>query len=153
MPKKPTAADAELILKLYDLRREAEMRKARNWWASEFWPESVDDFINTAMKFPSQENNWLRQVGGYWEMAATLVLSGAINEDLFLQPSCSGEMFFCFAKVQPFIKDFREKFNAPEAFENTEKLVMKTKWGRERIKALQKRQAEFRKRRAEAAKA
>jgi len=153
MPKKPTAADAELILKLYDLRREPEMRKARNWWATEFWPETADDFINTAMKFPSQENNWLRQVGGYWEMAATLVASGALNEELFLHPSCSGEMFFCFAKVQPFIKEFREKFNAPEAFANTEKLVMKTKWGRERIKGMQKRQAEFRKRRAEAAKA
>ena len=153
MPKKPTPADADLVLKLYDLRREAEMRKARNWWASEFWPATADDLINVAMKFPSQENAWLRQVGGYWEMAATLVLSGALNEELFLQPSCSGEMFFCFAKVQPYIKAFREKFNNPEAFANTEKLVMKTKGGRERIKMLQQRQAEFRKRRAEAAKA
>ena len=153
MPKKATASDAELILKLYDLRREPEMRKARNWWMGEWWPESAEDFINVAMKFPGGENAWLRQVGGYWEMAATLVLSGALNEELFLHPACSGEMFFCFAKVQPFLKQFREKMNAPDAFSNTEKLVMKTKWGRDRLKLLQERQAAFRKRRAEAAKA
>ena len=153
MPKKATSTDAELILKLYDLRRESEMRKARNWWGTEFWPESAEDLINVAMKFPSQENAWLRQVGGYWDMAATLVLNGALNEELFLQPGCSGEMFFCFAKIQPYLKQFREKFNNPEAFANVEKLVMKTKGGRERIKRLQQMQAEFRKRRAEAAKA
>jgi hypothetical protein len=154
MPKKPSAADAELILKLYDLRRESEMRKARNWWTSEFWPESADDFIKVAMTFPSQENAWLRQVGGYWEMAATLVTSGALNEELFLHPSCSGEMYFVFAKMQPYLKEFREKFNSPDAFANTEKLIMKSKAGRDRIQMMQQRFVEFRKRRrAEAAKA
>jgi len=68
MPKKATAADAELILKLYELRREPEMRKARNWWMNEFWPESADDFITIAMSFPSQENQWMRQAATYWEM-------------------------------------------------------------------------------------
>lgn len=153
MPKKASAADAELILKLYDLRREPEMRKARNWFGAEFWPQSADDLINIGMRFGSQENAWLRQVAGYWEMAATLVLSGAINEELFLNPSCSGEMFFCFAKLQPHLKEFRTKFNAPDAFQNTEKLAMKTKWGRDRVKQLQERQAQFRKMRAESAKA
>ena len=84
----------QLILKLYDLRREAEMRKARNWSGDEFWPQSADEFIKVANAFPSQENSWLRQVGGYWDMAASLVLQGALNEELFLQPGCSGEMFF-----------------------------------------------------------
>jgi hypothetical protein len=153
MPKKATAADAELILKLYELRREPEMRKSRNWWMNEFWPQSADDFIKLAISFPSQENQWMRQAATYWEMAATLVLSGALNEQLFLHPSCSGEMFFCFAKVQPYLKEFRQKMNASDAFENTEKLVMKNKWGRERIKLLQERQAGFLKRRAEVAKA
>ena len=151
MPKKATAADAELILKLYELRREPEMRKARSWWMNEFWPQSADDFIKVAMSFPSQENQWMRQTATYWDMAATLVLSGALNEQLFLHPSCSGEMLFCFAKIQPYLKEFREKMNASDAFENTEKLVMKSRWGRERIKLLQERQAGFLKRRAEAA--
>ena len=153
MSKKATAADAELILKLYELRREPEMRKARNWWMNEFWPESADDFIKIAMSFPSQENQWMRQAATYWELAATIVLSGALNEELFLHPSCSGEMFFCFAKVQPYLKDFRQRMGASDAFENTEELVMKTKSGRERIKLLRDRQAVFLKRHAEAAKA
>ena len=95
----------------------------------------------------------MRQAASYWEMAATFVLSGALNEQLFLHPSCSGEMFFCFAKVQPYLKEFRQKMQASDAFENTERLVMKTKWGRDRIKLLQERQAAFLKRRAEVAKA
>src|SRR5215475_14273581 len=152
MPKKATAADAELILKLYELRREPELRKARNWWMTEFWPQSADDFAKIAMSFGSQENQWMRQTATYWDMAATLVLSGALNEQLFLHPSCSGEMFFCFSKVQPYLKEFRQKMSAADAFENTEKLVMKSKWGRERIKLLQERQAGFLKRRAEVAK-
>ena len=153
MPKKATPADAELILKLYDLRREPEMRKARNWWMAEFWPQTADDFMKVAMAFPSQENNWIRQVGGYWDMAASLVLSGAINEELFLQPGNSGEMFFIFAKIQPFVKELRQKMKSPTAFSNIEKLAMKTKEGRERIKTMQERFAEFVKRRAETAKA
>ena len=77
MPTQATATDAELILKLYDLRREAEIRKARNWWLTGFWPESADDVYKIGMALGSQENNWLRQVGGYWEMAASLVHHGA----------------------------------------------------------------------------
>jgi hypothetical protein len=153
MAKKPTAADAELILKLYDLRREAEMRKARNWWLIDFWPQNSDDIIKIAMALGTQENAWLRQVGGYWDMAANLVIQGALSEELFLTPGISGEMFFIFAKVQPYLKDFREKLSAPDAFATIEKLVMKTKAGRERLKTLQGRQAAFLKRRAEGAKA
>jgi hypothetical protein len=153
MAKKPTAADAELILKLYDLRREAEMRKARNWCLTEFWPRSVEDITSIAMAFGTQENAWLRQVGGYWDMAANLVLQGALNEDLFLSPGVSGEMFFIYAKVQPYLKGFREKLSAPDAFGSIEKLATKTKAGRDRIKLLQERQAALLKRRSEAAKA
>ncbi|MGA8540641.1 MAG: hypothetical protein WB566_14150 [Terriglobales bacterium] len=60
----PTTADAELIMKLYDLRREAEIRKARNWWLG-FWPDSADDVLKIATALGTQENAWMRQVGGY----------------------------------------------------------------------------------------
>ena len=83
MAKKPTTSDAHLILELYDLRREAEMRKARHWWAAEFFPLSADEFMKVAFSMGTQENNWLRQVGGYWSMAASFVLLGVLNEDLF----------------------------------------------------------------------
>ena len=134
MPKKPSASDAQLILQLYDLRREAEMRKARHWWLTQFWPRNADDFMNVAMALGSQENNWLRQVGGYWGIAASLVLQGALNEELFLRPAFSGEMFIMFAKVQPFLKELREKLGDPEAFGDIEKAITRTKWGRDRLK-------------------
>jgi hypothetical protein len=139
MSKKPTAADAQLVMQLYDLRREAEMRKARHWWVAEFWPQSTDDFMKIAGAMGSQENNWLRQVGGYWSMAASFVLQGALNEELFIQPAVSGEMVFVFAKVQPFLKELREKMGDPQMFGNIEKVITGSKFGRERLKLTLKR--------------
>jgi len=139
MAKKPTAADAHLILKLYDLRRESEMRKARSWWMAEFWPQSAEDFLKVSGNMGSQENNWLRQVGGYWSMAASFVLQGALNEALFIQPAVSGEMYFLLAKVHPFLKDLREKLDDPHFFGNIEKLIMNSKFGRDRFKFTLKR--------------
>jgi hypothetical protein len=139
MAKKPTAADAHLILKLYDLRRESEMRKARSWWMAEFWPQNAEDFLKVSGNMGSQENNWLRQVGGYWSMAASFVLQGALNEELFIQPAASGEMYFLLAKVHPFLKDLREKLDDPHFFGNIEKLIMNSKFGRDRFKFTLKR--------------
>ena len=128
-----TAADAELLLKLYDLRREAEMRKARNWWLVDFWPETAEDVFKIGSALGTQENNWMRQVGGYWEMAASLVKHGALSEDLFLEPSFSGEMFFYYAKLKPFLPELREKFQSPTMMSNIEALIMKTEAGRNRL--------------------
>ena len=133
MAKKATATDAQVVMQLYDLRREAEMRKARSWFTAEFWPASVDDIMKIANSFPSQENAWLRQVGGYWDMAAALVLHGAVNEDLFLEPGISGEMFFAFAKVYPFLKDLREKMNNPNAWKNIEQVATRSKTARKQL--------------------
>jgi hypothetical protein len=151
MPKKPTAADAELILKLYDLRREAEMRKARNWWILDFWPERADDFIKVAMALGTQENNWLRQVGGYWDMAASLVLHGTLSEELFLEPAFSGEMFLIFTKVHPFLNELREKMKSATIMANVEKVIKGSKAGRERLKQTEERVAARRKMMKEAA--
>jgi len=139
MPKKARSADAQLILQLYDMRREPEMRKARNWWLVEFFPRSADDFLRVAHALGTLENNWLRQVGGYWGMAASFVLQGALSEELFLRPSVSGEMFVMFAKVHPFLDELREKLGDEEAFLDVEKVVKGTKWGRERLKFILKR--------------
>jgi|HubBroStandDraft_6_1064221.scaffolds.fasta_scaffold321436_1 hypothetical protein len=139
MPTKAGGRDAQLILQLYDLRRETEMRKAREWWATEFWPNNADDFLKVAWAPGTQENKWLRQVAGYWGIAASFVLQGALDEDLFLVPGFSGEMFVMFAKVYPFVGELREKLGDPEVFLDIEKVVMRTKWGRERLKFLLKR--------------
>jgi hypothetical protein len=144
MPDNPTVADAELILKLYDLRREAEMRKARNWWLG-FWPESADDIMKIAGALGTQENAWMRQVGGYWEMAASFVLRGVLNREMFLEGSFSGEMFLIFGKIEPFLKELREKMNNPNMLGNVEKVIMSSKDGPERLKQTQERMAMIRK--------
>src|SRR5208282_5497370 len=148
MAKKATVHDTGLILKLYDLRREAEMRKARNWWVVEFWPQSADDCMKVVGAMGTQENNWLRQVGGYWSMAASFVLQGALSEELFIQPAVSGEMFLILAKVHPFLKELREKMGDPHVFSNIEKVAMHTKWGRDRLQFMVKRVETMRQKRA-----
>ncbi|MGA9641507.1 MAG: hypothetical protein WBQ72_08945 [Terriglobales bacterium] len=133
MAKKANANDAQIVLKLYELRREEEMRKARNWFLVEFWPQSADDFLKVVNAFPSQENSWLRQVQSYWDMAASLVVQGALNEDLFIQPGNSGEMFFFFAKVHPFLKEIRQKMGNPDAWANIEQVATGSKLARKRL--------------------
>lgn len=149
MPKKPTAADAQLILQLYDLRREPEMRKARHWWGAEFFPQSADDFLKVAWTFPSLENNWLRQVSGYWNIVASFVLQGVLNEELFLQPGFSGELFLIYAKIHPYVKELRKKLDDPEFFRTIEQVVTRTKWGRNRLEFMTKRVETMRQRVAE----
>jgi hypothetical protein len=141
LAKKPTSKDAELILRLYELRREPELRKARNWFLVLFWPETAADYLKVEMSLGSQENNWLRQVVSYWGMAAALVLHGTLHRDLFLEPACSGEMFFYFAKVTPFLEELREKAQNPDLFANIEKVIKGSKVGRDRLVMVEKRVA------------
>lgn len=136
MPKKPTADDAQIIMKLYDLRRESEMRKARAWYAN-WWPSSVDEVMQVLNSFGTQENAWFRQVNGYWDMAASFVKRGALNEDLFFDSS--GEMWFTLSKLQPFLKEVRVKAGIPQGFLRVEELAMRTKQGRDRLAIMLKR--------------
>lgn len=152
MPKKPTTADADLILKLYDARREAEIRKARQWFIGAFWPTSADDVLQVT-RSSGQENAWYRQVLGYWNMAASFVIHGALNEDLFLETAFCGEMYFIYTKLQPFLKELREKMQNPLFLANIEKLIMRSKTGRERLAIAAKNVEARRKASAEAAKA
>lgn len=124
MSSAPTHADAELILKLYEARREVEMRKARIWWTQTFWPESADDILAVMRAFGSQENNWFRQVAGYWGMVVSFLKNGLLNEALFLEPSFSGELFVIYAKVAPFLKELREKTDNPTLMANLETVIL-----------------------------
>jgi hypothetical protein len=80
-----------------------------------------------------------------------MVLHGAVNEDLFMETSFCGEMFFIFAKVTPFLKELREKFQSPTMFGNIEKLINRSEKGRETLKTFEARIAARRKAMAEAA--
>lgn len=146
--RKATAKDAKLILQLYDLRREAEMRKARNFVGMQFNPQSAEDAMKVISSFGSDENRWLRQVISYWEMAASLVLRGTINEELFLDSN--GEMFFVYAKMKPFLAQVRKTFGSPEFLGQMEKLIHRTAESRKRLKLFEERIAQFAKMRAAA---
>lgn len=150
---KPTAADAQLILKLYDLRREAELRKARDWWVVTFSPQSADDFMKVSAAMGTPENNWLRQVLGYWGIAVSLVNHGALNRELFLEPSFCGEMVLIYVKVKPFLKEIREKMKNQQFLAGIESLITSTKKSREFLKRMETNLAARRKAMAEGAKA
>ncbi len=103
-----TPADAEIILRLYELRREEVMRKARAWVIGEFWPASADDYFAVIGNGADPHNPWLRQVVSYWEMAASMVLHGAVSAELFVD--CNAEGFYLLAKFAPFLDAIRERF-------------------------------------------
>jgi hypothetical protein len=102
-----TPADAEIILKLYQLRTETVMREARAWIGGQFWPRTVEDFYAVYENPADPHNPWLRQVITYWEMAAALVLHGAVSAELFVD--CNGEGFFLLAKFSHILEAIREK--------------------------------------------
>jgi hypothetical protein len=109
--KNATPADAEIILKLYDLRREATLREARRWLIFTFQPRSVEDFTAVISDMTSQENAYYRQVISYWEMAASMVLRGAVNADLYLDSQ--GEGLYILAKFHAFRDAIQAKTGRP----------------------------------------
>jgi hypothetical protein len=147
MAKKPSADDARLILELYNLRREPEMRKARQWWLTTFWPNNPDDFMKVAMAFGSEENNWMRQVASYWGIATSFVSNGVVSEKLFFEPAFCGELFFMFAKVRPFLKELREKTQSPDLFRVVEETILGSKIGSAHFKRVEPRVALMRQQR------
>jgi hypothetical protein len=116
-----TPADAEIILKLYELRTEALMRQARAWMTGEFWPATADDYFAIANNPTDPHNPFLRQVLSYWEMAAALVLHGAVSAELFVDTN--GEGFFILAKFSHILDVIREK--QPQFLKKTSELVEK----------------------------
>ena len=109
--------DADLILKLYDLRREAVMREARNWWFT-FNPTSIQDVMSTMM---GEHSGYMRMVLSYWDMACAMVVSGAIDEDLFNQTN--GEHMGVYMKIEPVLEDLRKTFDNPEFCKSLETVV------------------------------
>jgi hypothetical protein len=129
-----TPADAEIILKLYKLRTEAEMRRARAWVTGEFWPATAEEFFAVAESFTDSHNAWLRQVVSYWEMAAAMVLHGAVSAELFVD--CNGEGFFLLAKFAPILDAVREK--NPGFLIKTGELVNRFSAASQRYESIQK---------------
>jgi hypothetical protein len=129
-----SSADAELILKLYELRTETVMRQARAWIVGEFWPATAEEFFVVQNDFGSQKNAWLRQVVTYWEMAASLVLHGALSADLFVD--CNPEPFYILAKLSSILPDIHAK--QPTYFSRTLQLIDNNQAAAARYEALKK---------------
>ena len=141
----PNHHDAELILKLYDLRREPVMREARAF-LGQFAPRSLDDLMKLANAFGTKEQAYMRQVAGYWEMAASLVNRGALNRELALDNF--QEMLFVYAKLQPYLAAYREKAGFPNFLRQVEQLAESSPETRARTAAMHKMQAELARRHA-----
>jgi hypothetical protein len=132
-----TPQDADLIIKLYELRREKKMRIARTFFISEFFPQNVQDVqaLFTDVKHP-EYNAYFRMMTSYWDMAAAMVNHGALDRDLFYDTN--GEFFGVWAKIGDFIADLRVMFG-PHFLVNLEKLVADHPNGEERVKLMKDR--------------
>ncbi|HYP26753.1 MAG TPA: hypothetical protein VE262_08550 [Blastocatellia bacterium] len=124
---------ANLILRLYEIRREETMRKAREWFIADFHPESSKDVLGTLMGEHSAD---FRMVVSYWDMAAALVNHGAIDEQMF--NDMNTEHVAVYAKLEPFIAEFRAMPGAPPYLylAQVEKVVMRMPDAEERISAM-----------------
>jgi hypothetical protein len=110
---------ADLLLKLYELRREPTMRQARNWFVT-FNPNSAGE-MGAAMR--GEHSAYFRMVTSFWDMAAAMVNNGAIDEKMF--NDSNGEHVAVFAKVEPFIAEFRTMLGLPQYLGSLEQLVMR----------------------------
>jgi hypothetical protein len=109
---------ANLILRLFELRRETVMRQARAWYTGDFNPTTFEEFLALA---GGPNNPWFRMVVGYWDMAATLVQFKAIDQDMF--NATSGEMVVVFAKLEPFLNEYRAHRGEPNFLKRLETQV------------------------------
>ncbi len=136
---------AELILKLYDLRREETMRKARDWFAR-FNPESAQDILSA---ITGEHSAYYRMVTTYWDMAASFVNHGAIDEQMF--NDANGEHVFLFAKIEPFLEELRATIG-PQVLTHLEQLVMRLPDAKQRLTHLREMSKRWAAMRAEAEK-
>ena len=121
MPK-VTHDQADLLLRLYEIRREPKMREARDWYFSKFHPATLED-IQRQAPMGSPESAFMRMVISYWEMAASMVNRGLIDEAFFFENT--GEQWFIFERIKPFVPAMRERSQNPHMYGNLEKHVKK----------------------------
>jgi hypothetical protein len=115
-----TYEDANLILKLYELRREETLRQARNWFTGKFSAASAEEMMQK-YPFGSQENNYIRMVISYWDMACSFVTSGVLNQELLFQSG--GELLIVWEKIRPLAEGMRKFTGNPNAWANLEKVA------------------------------
>ena len=122
METKPTHEQAQLHLQVYDLRREARLRQARDWFQQNYRAETFDDAMRIGA--PGTENGaFVGMVIGYWEQACALLNYGLLHEDLFFETS--GEFFGVWELLKPVVPEFRERFADKSLLANLEKAAQR----------------------------
>ena len=117
MGTKPTHEQAQLHLQVYDLRREARLRQARDWFQQNYRAETMEEAMKLAAP-GTEAGTFVGMVIGYWEQACSLLNYGLLNEDLFFETS--GEFFFVWETLKPVVGQFREAFKDPNMLKNLE---------------------------------
>jgi hypothetical protein len=125
---------AQLLLKLYELRREPVLREARKWWLTDFTPETLDEAVKM---ITGEKNPFYRMVAGYWDMAASFVSFGAIDPQMFR--AANGEIMATTSRIFPFLGQLRERNKMPEFYAHAEKFVRGQPDGLERMDMLRER--------------
>lgn len=134
--QRPDHHDAEILLRLYELRRETELRKARDWVSFEFRPASAQDalaILGDAGK--TDQNRWLRQFMSYYQMVASLVHRGILDRDL-LEDSVNEYVGF-YAMLKPFLPEMRKAMGLPTFLESIERLVEESPRAREHMRKIE----------------
>ena len=122
---------ATLLIRLYELRREETMREARNWFGREFNPNTIDDVMQALM---GPNSGHFRMVTSYWDMVASFVLNGAIDEQMF--NDANGEQVGVFAKVEPYLTDYRARVGNPKYLSQLEQIVLRRPGAKEQLAAM-----------------
>ena len=112
-----THEQANLMLRLYELRREPVMREARAWFIGNFHPQKPEDVLKICPP-GSKENAYMRQVVSYWEMAANMVSRGLVDEEFFFETT--GEQWIVWEAIKPIAAEWRAMFKNPHAWEKLE---------------------------------
>ncbi len=124
---------AELILKLYEVRREGVMRQARGFIGGEFLPQSADDLV-AQVSAGNQHSGFILQVYGYWDMVSAFVIHGALSEPM-VYDTCP-EMYFQYSKIQPYLEGFRVKMDLPEWMRSLQSVAECSEQSRARVKLM-----------------
>ncbi|HUS05906.1 MAG TPA: hypothetical protein VMZ52_06415 [Bryobacteraceae bacterium] len=122
MPNPATYDDVNLILRLYEMRREDKMRLARQWFAKDCKVRTMEDLMKVA-PLGEEANAYFRMVTSYWEMVASFITSGVLNEDLFFQSGL--ELLFCWERIRDVVPGLREMFKNPNFLKNLEAVAAK----------------------------
>jgi len=122
MATKPTHEQAQLQLQLYDLRREAKLRQARDWFTKNYFADSLDEAMRIA-PMGSENGAFFMMVLSYWDQACALLNYGLLHEDLFFETS--GEFFFVYERLRPSLAEGRKRFGNPDFMANLEKAALR----------------------------